>query len=622
MPAPTTQEINDAKTDLDDLEQIVNGDASTTVTTRLGGNKPSVSKALSDATAFRSVADYTALAALLAAGTVPVGAAITVLSPSGPPFEVKQGVATDDRGVVITENRATTSASGLYAERIFSGPVNLLWYGATNSPNVETGTIIDSDSAFADAVAGAKARLNGIYIPEGDWVFSTEKFLDWDGAFVEGANDFNCNVWYNGSTDDDAWVVGDRKVSVNSTSQVMFRNFRMRLTANAVVNNVFYVSASSFQTYFYRIRYARSFAVPADAVVLLDSNAGTDYAVRTVLRDCYFEGTPYGGYVGAADCGMWAASAIQTIVDNCHFQDFETNLRLGSADPDYIQDQIADFYVVNNSRFQHGDRGQLVGTGEGIEIFGQCNNVNFIDTTIYCNNNAPDPRYGDQIPFRVHGDINGGTIQRVTVNLNSRSDYFMTLESTATVDDLTIDDIEILNPRANEFFNVVSGAVTNGISVGKVRYDNPNADFINTSLTGNTNHTINLDFASIAEINVDSGTTETINAFSGGVLGVPCYLHCNVTSGQLDFNASSSEIYFNSTSAVTIADDSVLEVIPFKFNANKRYRVTLVSRQLTNIADLNQTVSGTYSQSEVQAISDKVDELLVALNSQGYIRSF
>jgi hypothetical protein len=139
MPAPTVQELNDAKVDLDDLESIVNGDASTTVTTRLGGDKPSVSRALSEATAFRSVADYTALASLLASGNSLVGASITVLSPSGPPFEVKQGIATDDGGVIITQNRGTTAASQFYAERIFSGAVSASWHeisasSSNNSP--------------------------------------------------------------------------------------------------------------------------------------------------------------------------------------------------------------------------------------------------------------------------------------------------------------------------------------------------------------------------------------------------------------------------------------------------------------------------------------------------------
>jgi hypothetical protein len=142
MPAPTVQEINDAKTDLDDLEQIVNGDATTTVTTRLGGDKPSVSKALSDASAFRSVADYTALAALLTAGTVPVGAVVTVLNPSGPPFEVKQGVATDDLGVIITQNRGTTTAGQFYAERIFSGPAIATWFGIAGDGTEENSAII------------------------------------------------------------------------------------------------------------------------------------------------------------------------------------------------------------------------------------------------------------------------------------------------------------------------------------------------------------------------------------------------------------------------------------------------------------------------------------------------
>jgi predicted RecA/RadA family phage recombinase len=39
--------------------------------------------------------------------------------------------------------------------------------------------------------------------------------------------------------------------------------------------------------------------------------------------------------------------------------------------------------------------------------------------------------------------------------------------------------------------------------------------------------------------------------------------------------------------------------------------------QVANIADLDQTISGAYVQAEVQAISDKVDALLVALKTAG-----
>lgn len=62
MAIPTVQEIEDGKTDLDDLESIVNG--STTVTTRLGGDKLSVDQALSriihgDITAYSAASTYT-----------------------------------------------------------------------------------------------------------------------------------------------------------------------------------------------------------------------------------------------------------------------------------------------------------------------------------------------------------------------------------------------------------------------------------------------------------------------------------------------------------------------------------------------------------------------------------
>ena len=43
--------------------------------------------------------------------------------------------------------------------------------------------------------------------------------------------------------------------------------------------------------------------------------------------------------------------------------------------------------------------------------------------------------------------------------------------------------------------------------------------------------------------------------------------------------------------------------------------------QSATVADLNQTISGTYTQSEVQAISDKVDELLAELRNGGVISS-
>lgn len=46
-----------------------------------------------------------------------------------------------------------------------------------------------------------------------------------------------------------------------------------------------------------------------------------------------------------------------------------------------------------------------------------------------------------------------------------------------------------------------------------------------------------------------------------------------------------------------------------------------VANQIAAVADLNQTISGTYTQSEVQAISDKVDELLAAMRTANHLNT-
>jgi hypothetical protein len=45
----------------------------------------------------------------------------------------------------------------------------------------------------------------------------------------------------------------------------------------------------------------------------------------------------------------------------------------------------------------------------------------------------------------------------------------------------------------------------------------------------------------------------------------------------------------------------------------------IAAHQAAAVTDLNQTISGTPTQAEVQAISDKVDELLAALRTAGLL---
>ena len=42
-------------------------------------------------------------------------------------------------------------------------------------------------------------------------------------------------------------------------------------------------------------------------------------------------------------------------------------------------------------------------------------------------------------------------------------------------------------------------------------------------------------------------------------------------------------------------------------------------KRVDAVDDLGQSISGTYTQAEVQAISDKVDELLAALRTSGLL---
>lgn len=57
----------------------------------------------------------------------------------------------------------------------------------------------------------------------------------------------------------------------------------------------------------------------------------------------------------------------------------------------------------------------------------------------------------------------------------------------------------------------------------------------------------------------------------------------------------------------------------FNTDLKKYIDTKLEATQGAAVADLNQTISVAYTQSEVQALSDKVDELLGALRAAGII---
>lgn len=102
-----------------------------------------------------SVADYTSLSVAMANNEYVAGNTVTVLSPSGPQFEIKQGVATDNNGTIITQNRGSTSGTEFYADRIFEGAANALWFEIANDGTEQLAKVnAFEDYLFTNAVDG------------------------------------------------------------------------------------------------------------------------------------------------------------------------------------------------------------------------------------------------------------------------------------------------------------------------------------------------------------------------------------------------------------------------------------------------------------------------------------
>ncbi len=117
---------------------------------------------LSDVNIYPPVADYATFRTNLANGEYAVGTVIEVLSPSGPPFEVKQGVETDDGMIIITENGGTTIAGQYYAERSYTGDPNAMWGYVENGSDI--GVTVNTLTAKG---------LTSIYVPAGQYTQST-----------------------------------------------------------------------------------------------------------------------------------------------------------------------------------------------------------------------------------------------------------------------------------------------------------------------------------------------------------------------------------------------------------------------------------------------------------------
>jgi acetolactate synthase small subunit len=71
--------------------------------------------------------------------------------------------------------------------------------------------------------------------------------------------------------------------------------------------------------------------------------------------------------------------------------------------------------------------------------------------------------------------------------------------------------------------------------------------------------------------------------------------------------------------ALSAAQEAVIDANVKGERERRSFKALLNAQQISAIADLNQDISASYTEAEVQAISDKVDAILAALRTHGIL---
>lgn len=193
---------------------------------------------------YAPVDDYATFRTNMTNGEYVVGGNVRVTDPPGPPFEIKQGSATDDGGVIITENGGSVSGSQYYAERVYTGPVDIEWFEAKTS-----NTASQNNTPLQNAID----NHDKIHIAEGDFSFSSlsisgNKTFSGDGRLVGSA--------VSGSKPTRATLISDGSKSARLTSLQTYYTGQINLTGSVSIKGVasfkdclIYSSSLGFSSY-------------------------------------------------------------------------------------------------------------------------------------------------------------------------------------------------------------------------------------------------------------------------------------------------------------------------------------------------------------------------------------
>ena len=140
-------------------------------------------------------------------------------------------------------------------------------------------------------------------------------------------------------------------------------------------------------------------------------------------------------------------------------------------------------------------------------------------------------------------------------------------------------------------------------------------------------------------VGLDNQGRVVVGAGNTGILGVICPSHAMVageivdtmTDGEIvDFGGAAGSVYYadNATGVISTGDavgktriGHTVEAgrLVVRMDRGSASAATTVVGDQPAVADLNQDISAAYVEAEVQAISDKVDEILATLRTSGLV---
>lgn len=480
----------------------------------------------------------------------------------------------------------------------------------------------DSTAAFQAAVDSGAHR---ILVPRGQYLLNGTVTIRGNGITIEGEGDYDAFLWAGGSGPLFRIGEGAAVIPQHNTLKNFTLGARPSFTGKMLVR-----IERAFQTYLLRLRYNGSLKDPTQAIYLLDNDHGTsEQPVRTIFRDCYIDGANYTTGLTNAPIGIWNTGGIQTMVDNCHIQDCEIGIKLGvnpAVDTEYYDPSLpnegdfADFYMVNNSRYQVGDRGGTTTNARGLDIWRGVN-VHVSDCQFYLNNNGPDPALSGQRVARFNDpDFDNFTFLQNSVNANARADYPFEVMPGGRVSG-TLDDSAFSSLPAGKNLVKVGAGGTSQLVVGPGnRWDNINNYGPSDQRTDAPVAPYDLGAAN-NHYYISATGAKTITNFVNGRVGVLYVLQFEITGGSVNLtsiNGAGSSGLGNGIvldghpgGTITLRTGDILHVWRAPIAAVERYRAKLIRGSGLAAGYVQITTGGYPADATVGAISWNADKLVI-----------